>query len=74
MYVGVDLSHGPSDSNRRRLTVAVVTSVDDIIIWYFREISIFLVNGFIKEYWKSMKYFELSVICTDWNSVAISFT
>lgn len=38
MYVGVDLSHGPSGSIRRHSTVAVVASVDDLPIRYLKEI------------------------------------
>jgi eukaryotic translation initiation factor 2C len=40
MYVGVDLSHGPAGSSRRRSTVAVVASVGDIPIRYLKEIYI----------------------------------
>lgn len=40
MYVGIDLSHGASDSSRGRSTVAVVASADEIPNRYFKEIYI----------------------------------
>jgi eukaryotic translation initiation factor 2C len=40
MYVGIDLSHAAPGSNRKRSTVAVVASADDIPNRYFKEVYV----------------------------------
>jgi eukaryotic translation initiation factor 2C len=67
MYVGVDLSHGSPGSGRRRSTVAVVASADDLPIRYFKEIYIQErppeTRGESWEYIVDMKEIMKSLIC-----------